>query len=487
MDNGKLEELAKISINPIEILKHVKIQEPGSLELRYEEWGHLIKFYEALERYRLILLIKSKQIGISWALAVKALQKIYTTPGSNILMLSSGQKEAQKLLGKVRIVWNNLPDWMKQCNFDPVKYLTIEPDSTEQFGIKEMGSLITALPSTEKAGIGETSDWVIHDEADFHDFFEVNLGHTLATTADNPRRQVTVVTTVDKPRPDSYFKGLYKAAQNGLNSFHPLFYGFDVRPGRDEKWYEEQKRINESTPWVVEANYPRSVEEALSPLSAQSCFNKISLDKLWVDANEGRPHEVRQGFIYILSSPRVGVQYAAGVDVGEGVGLDYSCLTVVGRQGLNSEVVAVIYTNYLATDLFAYEIVKLCGEYFNPLLAIENNSLGIAVTNKVVELGYSNLFYGDTAKKKVGWTTGEKNKQLGLIELVQSVNDSSLTTRFKPQVKELMEYQWVNGKPTPTGKTHGDTVMSLMLANEMLKSVKGSFKPSLFIRGRQIF
>jgi len=51
----------------------------------------------------------------------------------------------------------------------------------------------------------------------------------------------------------------------------------------------------------------------------------------------------------------------------------------------------------------------------------------------------------------------------------------------------LMEYQWLNGYPEPTGKTHGDTVISLVMANQMLKEVGGDFKPSLFVRGKRIF
>ncbi len=479
-----LKELTKIYADPLYFLRYVKIQEPGELALDYVLWPHLVDFYKALEEYKLLLLLKSKQIGISWALAVRVVRRLMTVEGSNVLMLSSGQTEAQKLLAKVRIIFNNLPEWIKD-----IPEYEKSPDSTEQFGLKGMKSLVTAYPSTEKAGIGQTSDWVIHDEADFHEYFEVNLGHTLATIADNPSRQATIVTTVDKTSPASYFKGLYKAAngsgypESGSNSFQAMFFGYNVRPNRDEAFLEEQRRQNEATPWVVEANYPETAKEALSPLAVQSCFNKDKLTKLW--DNVIIP-ETKQGYIHILYPPRVGTLYVAGVDVGEGVGLDYSCLTIIGKEGLRSEVVAVIYTNTLATDLFAYEVDILCREYFTPLLAIENNSLGVAVTNKVVELGYPKLFYSDDKRQKVGWTTGEKNKQIALIELVASVNDGSLVTRWKPQVQEMMEYQWVNAKPVATGKTHGDTVISLMLAKQMLKRAGVSQKISVYIRGVKV-
>jgi len=492
----KLKELAKVSEFHIDFLKYVRIQEPGETALRYELWTHLIDFFDRLDRNRLNILLKSKQLGISWALASRVLRKLMTVPGSNILMLSSGQKESQKLLSKVRVIYENLPEWLIEEYNEP------EPNSTEQFGFSGLRSLVTALPSTEKAGIGETSDWVIHDEADFHDFFEINLGHTLATVADSPTRELTIVSTVDKTRPDSYFKQLYKGARNsgfaeaGSNNFNAIFYPYYVRPNRDEGWYQQELLGHSDKIWEMEANYPKSAEEALSPQSAQSCFKKEVLDNLWYNVN--RESEVRQGFIHILCPRRVGTQYVGGADIGEGIGRDYSCLVILGKAGLTYEVAAVIWTNTLATDLFAYECYQLCCEYFKGLLAVENNSIGVATLNKLQELGYTNLFSSEADGKrkknvqimgneKAGWTTGEKNKDIALRELIIAVNDGSFITRFPPMIKEFMELQWINGKPVPTGKTHGDIVMASALAYQMAKQVKASFKPSLFVRGKQIF
>ena len=461
-------------------LKYVKIQEPGDLALDYELWPHLRDFYNQLLNNQLIDLLKAKQIGISWALAIYALWKIYTTPGFPVLEISKGDNESRALLEKSRIVYNNLPRWMK--------IFKLNPDSGERFGFAEMGSQIQAFTSTETSGIGWTGGLVIHDESDFHPYYEINLSHTRATVADKKDRQLFSVSTVDKTKPDSYFKNHWRAAEAKQNGFKALFYGYDVRPNRDEVFYQAMVRENEATPWVVGANYPRTIEEALSPQSATSCFKKERMGKLWDSAEDAS--ETRQGFIHIFSEPRVGIKYV--------VGLDYSSLTILGKDGLNSEVVAQIYTNKLATDLFAYEIDKLCAEYYDPLLAVENNSIGVAVLNKLSELGRRNMFSSEVTRKaragakltgieKLGWTTGERNKQTGIVELVESINDGSLDTKFRPQVKEMMEYQWVNGKPVPTGATHGDTVMSLMLAHQMLRRVKTTARASMYVGGVKVF
>ena len=133
-----------------------------------------------------------------------------------------------------------------------------------------------------------------------------------------------------------------------------------MRPGRGDEWYAAIERENIDTPWVVKGNYPKTIREALEPLSAISCFNSDVLNALWDESGYG---EVREGFIHVLHPPVVGTQYAAGIDVGEGVGLDYSALSIVGKRGLSSEVVAVIYSNKVGTDSFAFECDRLCRSY----------------------------------------------------------------------------------------------------------------------------
>jgi len=476
----KTEVIGRIWDSVLNFLPYVKIEEPGRLAVKYEVWEHIKDFFWHLENYNLIDLIKSKQIGISWALAAYALWKIYTLEGWSVLEFSKRDVEAQQLLDKSRVVYNNLPKWMK--------IFTLEPNNASQFGFKENRSVITAYPTTETAGIGRTAGTVIHDESDFHEFYEVNLSHTRATVADSPDRQLISVSTVDITKQDSYFQRHWKAGEGsgypeaGRNGFKALFYGVFSRPDRDEEWYQQLVKENQETPWVVHKNYPRTIEEALSPIAAVSCFNENVLRDLWDNAAEG---ETREGFIHILCPPMVGVQYAAGIDVGEGVGKHYSVLTIVGKRGLSAEVVAVIYSNTIGTDSFAFECDKLCREYRNPLLIVDNIGVGRAVIDKLVELGYPKLYKMN--ETKYGWAFTRPNERELLVKLVERVNNRSLITRFKPQIKEMMEYQWVKDFPEPTGRTHGDTVSSLMLAVAKLDSIGQVVEPHMYVSGKMVW
>ena len=445
--------------NPLEFLKYVEISDPLKGQVKFEQWSHLVEALGLFLTNRLIIILKARQIGFSWLLAVYAVWVAYTKQGANILLISKGEREAVELLSKCRTIYENLPDWMK--------VYTISPDSATAFGFLETRSKITALPSTEAAGRGEAATLIICDELDYHEYAEKNFAST--KPAIDAGGQFIAVFTTNKAQPDSFAKRLFKDARKGLNNFVARFYGYKCRPERDEEWYQRQKI--EYLPYQLEQEYPASEEEALSPMAAQSCFDKEALTRLWDNAIDIQPEK---GCIYILQKPKPGYLYGAGVDVGEGVGLDYSVLTIAGKYGLQSEVVALIYSNQIATDLFAFEVDRLCREYYNALLLVENNALGVAVINRLLESNYPKLYYSGEkeGKKKAGWTSTMKSKDIALAELVPVVNDGSLVTRFKPQIQELMEYQYINLKPTPTGLTHGDTVISLMLANQALKNTR---------------
>ena len=180
-------------------------------------------------------------------------------------------------------------------------------------------------------------------------------------------------------------------------------------------------------------------------------------------------------FIWIYREPKVGVRYVAGVDVGEGVGEDDSTLTILGREGMQSEVVAVICSNAIGTDLFAYEVDKLCRRYFNPLLCVENNSLGDSVLKKLLELGYPRLYYEQKEMKKgvrkPGIATTGFNRTVNINELGQNIANGSVITRCKPQLLQMLEFHWdFDHKPArPEGGKHDDLVMSFVIANQMLK------------------
>lgn len=483
----KIKEIVKIGIDIFEFLKYVKIQEPGQLKKEYELWPFLVDLHREMEGHSRIDIIKSKKIGVTWAVCARAVWLIYTRPGWRVLVYSKGRDYTKEIIDRCRVIYRNLPS--------ELQVFRCEPDAAESFGFMETvdgrpwGSVIVSYPSTPDAGIGEDAGTVFHDEADFHEYWAINHKHSSATVRDTVGGQIINVSTVDWTKTDSDFVQHWKDARDGKNGYRALFYGWDVRPGRDEEFYRQIERENENEPWVTQKNYPRTIEDAITPIKAISCFKPDILQEL--SANASEPIEVRQGYINIFYPPQVGTQYIAGIDVGEGVGLDYSVMVIVGKRGLNAEVVAVIYTNEVGTDSFAYECDKLGREYYNCLINFDNIGVGRAVADKLQELGYPRLYREldkEGKPKKLGYAMTKPNKYVLTTKLVELVNSRKLVTKFKPMIKEMEEYQWIKGNPTPTGRTHADTITALQLVVAIWDKVGGGdYKPSLYVRGEQIW
>ena len=477
----RIDEYSDIRKNPLKFLKYVKILDQNLGVIDFVIWPHLEEVMGLFTSEKRLIFLKARRLGFSWLAAAYAVWVIYTRPGARVLLTSQGQDEAKELLEKCIFIYDNLPK-----RFHIFK---VFPRGAEAFGLEKTldgrvhNSRIHALSSTINAGSGYGATLVIADELDKHEFAAQNF-QTIKPTLDGGGQYIGIYTVVKKT-PDSFAKNLWRDGNDGKNGFTARFYGWRTRKERDDAWYEREEKEYMSLPEkgrsAMEAENPDTWQEALSPMSTTSCFKRDVLDLLWDNRTEP---ETKQSFIHIFKKWQPGYLYGAGVDVAEGVRLDYSVLTILGRFGLQSEVVALIYSNEIPTNLFTYSIEELCKEYKNPLLFVENNGLGDSVISRLLESNYPKLYYtGKEAGKegKAGWTSsGGKyggRKKLAFDTLVNDVNEGNVITRFSPQIQELMEYQYLpNGKFEPTGKTHGDTVISLMLANLALGEKRSGSK-----------
>ena len=327
----------KIDIqDPIKFFEHVKLLDATTNAIiPYQMWPHLVEFIEAIFKHQQVIVLKSKQIGVSWTLAAIALWWCYKT-GANVIMISKGESEAVELLRKAKFIYSQLPKWLQ---------LETLASGAEAISFKSKFSRIHTLPSTEYAGVGETASLVIWDENEFHPNDKENWAH-LKPTIDAGANGI-VVSTPDPAKPNSHFKTLWRAARAGENNFYPLFFPWNSVPRRDKEWLERVKR-DYYLEWQYKADYPSTEEEALSPVTGRVVFDPETLQKLQREAI--KEEEIRQGVIHIYHRPKVGVQYIAGVDMAEGRGGDYSVTWIEGRDGLQRELVAVIHSNHVLPD-----------------------------------------------------------------------------------------------------------------------------------------
>ena len=444
--------------NPLEFFKYVKILDSTINQIiPAQMWPHLVEFIKAAYRYPKLIVLKSKQVGVSWGLAGIFDHWCFRT-GGNVLTLSSNQDAAADLLGKSKFIYDHLPPFLQQG---------LEHDGTYLLGFEKTHSRILALPSTKNAGIGNTASLVASDENEFHEYAEENY-RQIEPTIDAGGHHI-IVSTWDKTNINSKFKQLWHGAVAGTNNFVPMFFGYDVRPGRDEAWRAEKGR-DYTTDWELEQNYPRSIEEATSPISARSVFPA----KILMDMAKGcyAPKEVRKGAVNIYLRPRPGVQYMAGADIAEGGGGAGSVLWIEGKEGLSRELAAVIYSRHIDTDIFAYLSKELLDEYFQPQVIGGADALGAAYLKALIGLGYPALkiYCTDKKREKLGYQETEATQQADVYALEGVIRNGVLTVHWLPAIQEMLVYQYKERKDgrTQIGPAEGalhDIVMAMVKAN----------------------
>ncbi|KKK56022.1 hypothetical protein LCGC14_3068700, partial [marine sediment metagenome] len=224
---------------------------------------------------RLISILKSRQIGLSWLLAAYALWTVLYHEGARVLLFSQGEAEAVELLDKVKTVH----DLLRERYPHLAGTVTKTNDKELRFG----RSRIKAFPSTETAGRSETATLVIMDEADYHEHADENYKAVKPTVSAGG--QVIQCSTINKLNMETTFKALFLGAPG--NNFVTRFYAWDVRPGRDEAWYENEEAEAPEKPGLskkqyMEQEFPRSQREAFMPSQASAAFNPDILEAMEV-------------------------------------------------------------------------------------------------------------------------------------------------------------------------------------------------------------
>jgi len=390
-------------------LPFVRILEPppGRGNIPFEPWPHLMEVCDILDDKKLLVWLKSRQTGASWLLAAYSLWMAQYHHGAVILLLSQGEEEAKKLLWKCKYIYEMLPPGLR---------MQTGIDSRQELTFPALSSAITALPSTEKAGRSITASLVIMDEADFHEYADASFA-AVKPTIDDSGGQLIMVSTSNATSSGSLFKKMYREAPN--NGFSKVFYGWNVRPGRDNAWYDDRKNEYHDAA-LFEKEYPSTEDEALSPPRTISAFDSDKLNAMRDDLRT--PIEKMQcgtatANIYQDFAP--GKRYVAATDTSHGTGGDNAVTVVMDAQ--TGYVVADIVNNLLSPDQLALASAQLLERYKDPLWAIEDNDWGQTTIATAQRVRYPRIFYRDEGKP--GWHTDEHSRvrlYSGLMEAVHS-------------------------------------------------------------------
>jgi hypothetical protein len=191
----------------------------------FKPYGYQVRFLEDDSRYRIVL--KSRQTGISNAIAIEALHKALTRPDSTELFVSKDQKAAGVLVRYCQHILNGL-------RTPPP--LRLENQSELAF---ENGSRIISLPATPSTGRSMAATDVYLDEFAFTQYDQLIYESIIGTISTGGR--LTINSTANG-RANLYFR-LWSGLEGGEWSRH-LIHWSDCPRYRDDPTWEPRTRAS---------------------------------------------------------------------------------------------------------------------------------------------------------------------------------------------------------------------------------------------------
>jgi hypothetical protein len=465
------------------------VQDNGGTQL--EPWPWQLRLAEVWEEHRRVVILKARQLGISWMAAAFSLHTAMTRPGSPVLLVSQTGDDAELLLGKARYIFEHLPPYLQP---------EVGRNNTVRLEFPCLASEVVALTSTERAGRGRTASLVIADEHAFHQWAEQNFA-ALGPTMDAGGRFIAL-STADGI--GNFFAELWAKAAHPKSSWHRVFLPYSMRPERDEAWYE-QKLADYVRPWQIHQEYPRDPDEAFVQ-TGRPVFDKAYLDKhrllcreplppeqwpreltaglYWVGVESDRPHWAKHlrfdpEELRVFAAPVKGHRYIAGADVAEGLEHgDYSDLVVLDADAPERPTEVLRLHGHWPPDVFGTLIDRVARVYPG-LYGIERNNHGLTVVVTCRNLGTPGLFRErpvlsaqgvEIEPGKLGWLTSVSTKPLLIDELEHGLRTFALALSDAMAIPELVFYQ--NLPDGKTGAPQGqwdDRVMSTGIAWQMRK------------------
>lgn len=234
-------------------------------------------------------------------------------------------------------------------------------------------------------------------------------------------------------------------------------------------------------------NYPESWKRQYvfgiwdeSLLSDNIVFAREYIEKFGKTVRE--PIEEREG-LKIFKRYEKGHRYQIGIDCAEGVELSEEVLRKTAKDSAvikiwdhSADEEVAHWSARVAPRVTAEKAVTFASWYGNPEIVPEMNSMGMALIDKLDDLGYSNVyrrkeFDRSTKKtlKKVGWRTTASTKQLLISHFEELCRKREPRIHSRTTVEELKTFVYSDvaskkGAGALEG-FHDDEVMATLLAS----------------------
>ena len=473
---NQAEEYIKCKKDPIYFLKtYGTVRHPVQGLIPFALWDFQEDTLRSFLSYSYNVILKARQLGISTLCAGYVAWLMNFFKDKEVYILCTKQDTAINLVDKVKVFFENMPDWMS------TKILS---DNKQSITLANR-SKIKASGTSQDAIRSEALSLLIVDEAAFirgMDGIWVSGQPTLSTGGD--------CIALSTPNGiGNWFHKQYADAVAGEKiiiggkkiGFNPIKLHWSMHPDRDQDWADaERKKIG-----------TRAFAQEHDADFLQSGNNVVDYnDLIWYTVNPDKRRSYitapleKIGFdsgLWVWKYPEEQRKYLVSADVARGDGSDYSAFQVLDIESYEQ---VAEYRGKVPTDIFGHMLVQTSLQYNSALLVIENNGPGWATIQKVIDLNYMNIYYSDKSRAYVdtnsnevfdpwdtsktnkvpGFTTSSKTRPVIIARMEEDVRNHEIILRSERLMTEYQTFVYTEGgKPIHLDGYNDDLIFSLSI------------------------
>jgi hypothetical protein len=456
------QEYLKCASDPIHFMKkYCFIQHPQRGRIQFALYPFQEKVLALFQDNPYSIILKSRQLGISTLTAGFSLWLMIFHKDKNILCIATKQDTAKNMVTKVKFMYENLPSWLK-----------ISADENNKLTLRlANGSQIKATSAASDAGRSEAVSLLLIDEAAFIE----NIGEIWASAQQTLATGGGCIALSTPYGTGNWFHQTWVRAEEKANDFLPIRLPWFVHPERDQAWRDRQDELLGDPRMAAQecdCDFSTSGDVVFYPEYIEyyeKTYIKDPLERRGADRN-----------LWVWEPCDYSRTYMVVADVARGDGKDHSAFHIIDVEN-NTQVAE--YRGQLGTKEYGHLLVGIATEYNEALLVVENNSIGWATIQTIIDRGYQNLYYSpksgevradsyfdqymDTSKMVPGFTMSSRVRPMVISKFQEYLSDKGVTFQSKRLLEEMKTFIWRNGRPEAQQGYNDDLVMSFGTAMYM--------------------
>lgn len=451
----QLIEIAKCVEDPVYFIKtYVKIVNVDHGLVPFQMWGFQETMVETFHRERFSICKMPRQVGKTTTAAGYMLWSVLFQENYNIAILANKGSLAREILDRIRYSYEYLPRWLQQG------IIVWNKGNIEL----ENGSKIAAYATSASGVRGGSYNLIFLDEFAFvpqnmaNEFFT----STYPVISSGKTTKVIIVST---PCGLNHFYKMWVDAEEGRSDYIPVEVHWSMVPGRDEAW--KTQTIRNTSEEQFRQEFETEFIGSSATLIPGSKLRALGFRNPIQHTDDGLD-------IYI--APEDNHVYICTVDCSEGVGQDYSTISVFDVTEMPYRQVAKFKNNQISPMLYPTHIYNIATKYNSAYVLVETNNIGQQVVDILhYELEYENIFRlehhnikgqhisaGFKRSVSFGLKTTKSVKKIGCANLKTLIENDKLIIEDFDTISELNTFVRIRESYEAEEGNHDDMVMTLV-------------------------